>query len=325
MVDLNRFVREHLKLRHLHVLVMLDDTLNTTRAAEQLHVTQASVSRTLAEVEHGLGIPLFERHARGLRRTAPGEEVLRAVRQIIGHVLALEHLAGEFSSLSAGAITIGVHNTSALGRLAAFIADFKATYPLIRFRLWEGLLPDLLRDVQDGRLDMAFGRLIAGLPERRLTSIAVAGIESVIVARHTAPPPPSDPRELLARPWAIPLPGTPMREEFDVFCERHGVARVPDVVETNNVQVMVELLLRQDRYATFPSILPAPDEFSIGRLSLPWLARYPFAGSERRDRTGIIYAAGSVHTPAATAFLQHVQDQVDADGFDLDEVPLTRR
>ncbi|SLM62396.1 MULTISPECIES: LysR substrate-binding domain-containing protein [Dickeya] len=66
----------------LHAFVVTARHLNFTRAAQELFVTQGAVSRQIASLEAWLGCALFERHARGLRLTAQGNQLLPTLRDI---------------------------------------------------------------------------------------------------------------------------------------------------------------------------------------------------------------------------------------------------
>lgn len=316
-MQISHFIRSRLKLRHLNVVLALDETLNVSRAAEQLNVAQASVSRTLSEVEAGFGMPLFERHPRGLRRTAPGREMLRAVRQVVGEILALESLAGQFTALSRGEIAIGMHNTSAIARLAEAVSAFKVGHPNVTIRLRDGILPELLEDLHYGRLDMVFGRLTPVAADGRFGTITLTEAHMVIVAREGMPPPPAEPVALLAAKWAIPLPGTPMRDTFERFCAAHDCAPPDDRIETNNAALLSETLLRQDRYALYPAAVSMTEEpLSFGLHLLPWLKSYPFPGEVRPDRTGMIYSTSNAHSPAVAVFLEEMRAAAGAAGGD---------
>ncbi|MGC0054088.1 helix-turn-helix domain-containing protein [Brucella pituitosa] len=52
----------------------------SSKRAARLHVSQAAVSRTLAEVERSLGLRVFDRYPRGLSKTTLGDEIMCAVR-----------------------------------------------------------------------------------------------------------------------------------------------------------------------------------------------------------------------------------------------------
>ena len=71
------FARARLKLRHLQLLVALDELRNLNRAAQSLGLTQPAASRLLAEVEQMVGGAVFERRPRGVEPNALGEVLLR--------------------------------------------------------------------------------------------------------------------------------------------------------------------------------------------------------------------------------------------------------
>ena len=83
MAQIDRVLRSNLKLRHLQMLVALDQFRHLGRAAEFLSVTQPAVSKTLAEIESMFGLPLFERSTRGTEPTAAGASVVRFARSVL--------------------------------------------------------------------------------------------------------------------------------------------------------------------------------------------------------------------------------------------------
>lgn len=67
-------------LRDLELFVVLAESPHMTRAAEGLHSTQPTLSRTISRLEHELGAPLFDRIGRRLRLNASGEVLLQHAR-----------------------------------------------------------------------------------------------------------------------------------------------------------------------------------------------------------------------------------------------------
>jgi hypothetical protein len=69
MAKLDWYIRANLKLRHLQLLVALDDFRSVGRVAAHLNVSQPAVSKTLAMLEEGLEVALFDRSTRGMEPT----------------------------------------------------------------------------------------------------------------------------------------------------------------------------------------------------------------------------------------------------------------
>jgi DNA-binding transcriptional LysR family regulator len=100
MADIDRVLRSNLKLRHLQLLVALDQFRHLGRASEFLSLTQPAVSKTLAEIERLFGVPLFERSTRGTEPTPYGNTVLRFARSVLADY---ERTRDELAAVAAGA------------------------------------------------------------------------------------------------------------------------------------------------------------------------------------------------------------------------------
>lgn len=74
-----------MELRHLRYLVAIADQGSFSRAAVRLHVAQQALSRQIADLEHELGVRLFERHARGARLTPRGAAFVEDARLTLAH------------------------------------------------------------------------------------------------------------------------------------------------------------------------------------------------------------------------------------------------
>ena len=72
------------ELRHLRVFAAVAEQLSFTRAAELLHMTQQTVSRTVSELERELGVTLLERTTREVRLTPAGDALLAEVQPLGG-------------------------------------------------------------------------------------------------------------------------------------------------------------------------------------------------------------------------------------------------
>ncbi len=74
-----------MELRHLRYLVAIADEGSFSRAAARLHVAQQALSRQIADLEHEIGVRLFERHARGARLTPRGAAFVEDARLTLDH------------------------------------------------------------------------------------------------------------------------------------------------------------------------------------------------------------------------------------------------
>src|SRR6266568_7013750 len=100
MATIDRVLRSNLKLRHLQLLVALDEFRHLGRAAEFLSVTQPAVSKTLAEIERLFDLGLFVRSTRGTEPTPYGDAIVRFARSVLADY---ERTRDEIASVASGA------------------------------------------------------------------------------------------------------------------------------------------------------------------------------------------------------------------------------
>ena len=96
---IDRVFRSNVKLRHLQLLVAIDEFRHIGRAAEFLSVTQPAISKTLAELEKLFGFALFDRSTRGTQPTPYGETVIRFARSVLADY---ERIRDEISAVASG-------------------------------------------------------------------------------------------------------------------------------------------------------------------------------------------------------------------------------
>ena len=128
--------------------------LNLTEAAKALHTSQPGVSKSIIELEDELGIQIFARHGKRIRRvTEPGQHVLKSIDIILREVNNLRRIGQQFSAQDSGTLSIATTHTQARYVLPVPVAKLRQTYPKVAISLHQGS-PDqvaqmLLTDVAD--------------------------------------------------------------------------------------------------------------------------------------------------------------------------------
>src|SRR5918911_4249309 len=95
-------------LRQLRAFLTVAEQLSFTRAAELLHLTQQTVSKTVQDLERELGVELLERTTREVRLTAAGAALLEAGPAALTAVEGAFARAREVGAGLSGTITVGV-------------------------------------------------------------------------------------------------------------------------------------------------------------------------------------------------------------------------
>ena len=127
---------------------------HVTRAATQLGVPQPAVSRTLAELERDLGVPLFEREGRGVRLTTYGRSFLPYAEAALG---SLEDGFRELHDLRTGArgtIALGFLRTLAPRMIPKTVRSYRETHPQIDFTFHQARTAELEHQLIAGDLHL---------------------------------------------------------------------------------------------------------------------------------------------------------------------------
>jgi len=113
--------------------------LNLTETAKALFTSQPGVSKAILELEGELGIDIFARHGKRLRRvTEPGREVLKSIEVIMREVGNLKRIGEEFSKQDAGTLSIATTHSQARYFLPGPIAQMRKRFPKVTISLHQG-------------------------------------------------------------------------------------------------------------------------------------------------------------------------------------------
>ena len=124
--------------------------LNLTETAKALFTSQPGVSKAILELEEELGIDIFTRHGKRLRRvTEPGALVLQSVEVIMREVANLRRIGDEYSKQDAGTLSIATTHTQARYFLPEPIARLRKRFPKVQVVLHQGVPEDVARMLLD--------------------------------------------------------------------------------------------------------------------------------------------------------------------------------
>ncbi|WP_295855391.1 CysB family HTH-type transcriptional regulator [uncultured Xylophilus sp.] len=124
--------------------------LNLTEAAKALHTSQPGVSKAIIELEEELGVEIFARHGKRLKRvTEPGEHVLRSIEVIMREIGNLRRIGEQFSAEDSGTLSIATTHTQARYVLPLPVARLREAYPKVNVSLHQGSPDQVARMVLD--------------------------------------------------------------------------------------------------------------------------------------------------------------------------------
>jgi LysR family hydrogen peroxide-inducible transcriptional activator len=144
-----------MEMHQLRYVVAVARAGNFSRAAEQCHVSQPSLSQQIHKLEDELGERLFDRGRRAVRLTGPGEAFLGHAVRILDEVDAARREASEAGDQLRGTLTVGVLPTIAPYLLPRVLTQFLRSFPAIEVVLRENTTATLLKLARAGEIDLA--------------------------------------------------------------------------------------------------------------------------------------------------------------------------
>jgi LysR family transcriptional regulator, cys regulon transcriptional activator len=129
--------------------------LNLTETAKALFTSQPGISKAILELEEELGIDIFVRHGKRLRRvTEPGQQVLKSVEVILREVANLKRIGEEFSQQDSGRLSIATTHTQARYVLPEPVAHLRKRYPKVQVTLHQGSPEQVAQMLLDDTADI---------------------------------------------------------------------------------------------------------------------------------------------------------------------------
>jgi len=238
-----------LRLRNLQMLLSLAQTRNISRSAAALGTTQPALSKWLKELEDDIGLPLFERHARGLRPTPYGEALVAHARRV---EIQLDRARSDMAAMregGSGQVLIGTSGASAPDTVPLAMLALLRRMPQARIRVVESTMDQLIEQLARGELDIVVGRSAPELHDPAIRSEALYLEPIHFVARPYHPlfegaEPGWD--EVLRHRWILWPRGTPIRNALEAALAAAGRDLPADHVESNSAMLNVTLLAHSD-------------------------------------------------------------------------------
>lgn len=148
----SNFLIRHATLRQIQVFESVARNLSFTRAAQELHLTQPTVSAQVKSLGESINMPLYEQIGRNIYLTEVGEEVASSCREVINHFSNLEILLDDFRGVKRGRLRVAVM-TTAKYFLPVALGQFCKKYPDIELDLTiknrETLLKRIYQNMDD--------------------------------------------------------------------------------------------------------------------------------------------------------------------------------
>jgi DNA-binding transcriptional LysR family regulator len=257
--------------RLLKTFLAVASARNMTRAADEVHLSQSSVSDQIQSLEAELGVDLFTRSKLGLDLTPAGETLRVYAEDILAQLHDARAAVKAAAGQAAAALSIGALETIAATKLPSLLATFRGDHPGIDLRLTVAGSGELMRKLEAGDLDVAFC-FDKGDDERFI--MRTVSVEPLVLVAPPGSQPALDTAGLAAlasRRFVATEVGCVYRRVFDLAFAEAGVSAPKLAAEAGSIRAIARLVAAGAGLALVPrlAVTDALDRGEIVEMSWP--------------------------------------------------------
>jgi len=311
-----------LRLKHWSLLSALGEASTLNQAAAAINVTQPSATKMLADIEQAFGFPLFERHARGMRPTSLGTEVIAYARQAQANLdrfleaLDIKRRGGH------GHLVFGAIMGAAPDLVARAVADIKRERPRLNVRVLGETSDQIGILLERHEIELAVGRFTGPLEHNKFdfTALSDEPMRVVVRRRHTLTRRRRvDWGELVLWPWVLQTIRSPARVLLEDEFARAGVSTPQDMIECTSIFATLQLVQSSDAVAMLPESV-VRDHVKAGLLF-----ELPIAVGHDLKAFGVLTRKQEPLSEVATAFVAHLKRNAARKGRGKDAAVASKR
>lgn len=174
----------HWDLRQARTFIAVAEALSFSAAARVLNTTQSAVSRTVAQMEADLGLPLLERTTRSVMLTPEGAYLLEECREVVAHFDRWLSHARRIAEGTAGEISVGANDFSIQSEVPRLLNRFRVLFPEMEFRFRSQTREAQIASLERGDIDVGFA--MGPVAHPRFSGICVAeyGLNCLVHISH---------------------------------------------------------------------------------------------------------------------------------------------
>jgi DNA-binding transcriptional LysR family regulator len=285
-------------LRRARTFVTVADLGTVSAAALHLRIAQPALSRQISDLEHELGLKLFDRAGRRLLLTSDGEQLLGDCRGLLNYASAVAERAQLLRHGDTGVLKVAAAPPNIESIFPAFLHRYAKRFPNVQVRLVDAVGPKLLAMLERGEIHLAQGAVNAVQADDRRFGNQSLGFLDLLAAAH--------PRLLHAESSTIDIGGLApypllllnsdfiQRRSFDAACRMAGLK--PNILlESGAPHALIAMAEAEHGVAVIPSVL------RIRNLKLRFFA-VTYRGKPLREPLAIFWDKRRQRTRYAIAY-----------------------
>jgi LysR family cyn operon transcriptional activator len=295
-----------LELRHLRYLLAVAEHGNFTRAAEELHISQPTLSQQIKQLERTLGVQLLDRTGRTVRPTDAGAVYTDHARRALRDLAAAERAVHDVKDLSRGHLRLGATPTFTAYLIGPLTAELHTRHPGVGLTLTETTQDRIEAALLADDLDLGIAFAGPHLPGVTATPLFTEALSLVTATpRAQAMPSPLPVRALKDEQLALLSGDFATRGHVDAYFAQHrATPRI--AVEANSIQALTEIVRRT------PLATVLPDAITHDH---PHLAPVPLDPPLPTRTVTLLRREGAYQSVAARAFAELTHHLVHTRGY----------
>ena len=283
MIDLSR-------LRHF---VVVAEAGSYVQAAEELHLSQPALSRSIQALERQYGAAFFDRGRAGVTLTPFGRQFLVRAQDLLSNAESLEHAIKAASAGISGTVSLGVSPNAANVLLPSLLPALFSDYPDIRLTAVLGTPGTLARRLLDGEIEFFISRHDPGTVYERIRSEPIGEARPCFLVREGHPLLGTDPVPATALAPYPRLAATAWNENLPRVVPADLIQSLWATAEVDNFELLAGVAARSDAILV-----------SAYGYTMPDLVLLPVDVSNWKSRTasvGFFTLHGRTLSPASEA------------------------
>jgi DNA-binding transcriptional LysR family regulator len=298
-------IGRRMKLQDLNVFMAVVQAGSMGKAAERLNTVQPAISRSIAELEHALGVQLLDRHRQGIEPTAYGRALLDCGVAVFDDLRQGVRNIEFLSDPTAGEVRIGCNPFLAPSFISAVVDRLSQRCPRIVFHLVTATADRLHHELSERNVDLLITRRFGPMVDERMgfeflfdePYVVAAGAQSPWVRRRRI-----ELAELVSELWTLPPRGTVIASVAMEAFRACGLDYPRATVVTDSSQTRISLLAA----GRFLTILQASELRFPTRK--PEIKVLPVEPPMAHMPIGVVTLKNRTISPVAQLFIEHARE-----------------
>ncbi len=143
-------------LKRFEYVLALSECKNFSQAAQQLDISQSTLSQYIQKIEKEIGVSLFDRSVSPLKLTQYGEIYVKGARKIVDAYSETLDSIGDADSGTIGSVRVGLSPSRASFMLPQVVYEFTQLYPHVTLKFIESKSKDIMKNLSEGNIDFAY-------------------------------------------------------------------------------------------------------------------------------------------------------------------------